>query len=379
MEDRKRVLKRKVIGILFAGLLIGTIFTGCIEKEEVKKEEIRPGEVLIKIDPRIELMYAVMCSTTSWAEDEFTELDFEYKDEFCNHFSEYKDHEAVKMADLLIKDEGQKKLFRLKVSLFMLCHTKPPEFKLREGESLGLMINSNGFEQEANWAKFSGLLRQYIKDTDFMKFYYQHDEFYKTVSINSNHLKIENSLSILENYYGIKRKFTTILAPLANHSLTVGRTPAVTIFSPTKVENNLPVFEDENYRCMRSLSHGFVHPIIYEHMDEVNKYQKLFRPIQGKIREVYPEWHRFLNAQIIEAVLARYILHTEGAENAIKYVHTQYSRGFIYTEPLYYKLAEYAENRDKYHSFEDFFPEILTFLSNLDPTTHKKLAVPKKE
>jgi hypothetical protein len=361
-KERKRMLKKKVIGILLVGLLIGTIFAGCI-----KKEEIGPREISIKIDPRIELMYAVMCSTTSWAEDEFTELDFEYKDEFFSYFSKYKDHEAVKMADHLVKELGWMEC--LAIPKFMLSHTEPPDFKLLEDASPDYM--------QGDWAKFTKLLRNYIKDTDFMKFYEGHERFYKAIEKESKILAEKNYPTNLESYYGMEKKsYTIILAPLrGSHPVCISVEPII-MLTPTKVENNIPIFEDNNYMCLRMFSHGFVHQIIFEHMDEVNEYEELFKP---SCRQIFPEWHRFLNAQIIEAILARYILHTKGKEDAMKHIDTQYSRGFIYTEPLYYKLAEYEENRDKYHSFENFFPEILTFLSNLDPTTIKKSVTPQKE
>jgi hypothetical protein len=44
---------------------------------------------------------------------------------------------------------------------------------------------------------------------------------------------------------------------------------------------------------------------------------------------------------------------------------------FIYLPYLEGKIIEYENNRDKYHSFSDFFPELITTFSQIDTTEVK--------
>ena len=65
----------------------------------------------------------------------------------------------------------------------------------------------------------------------------------------------------------------------------------------------------------------------------------------------------------VRACVASYIRNSFEPDYLQKYLNKETSLGFIWTEDLDNLLKTYQSNRDKYPTFESFFPEFVIFLN----------------
>ena len=66
----------------------------------------------------------------------------------------------------------------------------------------------------------------------------------------------------------------------------------------------------------------------------------------------------------VRACVASYIRSSFEPEYLQNYLDKNAGCGFVWTKELSNLLRTYEANRDKYPTFESFFPEFVTFLNN---------------
>lgn len=330
-----------------------------------------------KVDPRIELLYAVMrFSEYKDYEDEEMELynqseyNYTYKSEFDRYFSRYREHEAVEALNEL-KEAGVPyyDLFPCMVSL-----SDPPKLEHKiEKEDLESTVWNSWPEKMRpalwnRWDHFVIALRDYAETSDFMDFYDSHKGFYDRVVRRAN---VSVYRSKIESYFGRKAKsYGIILMPLAwnfGYSVTFGEgenTQLTVLAGPFGVENDLPVFSGVEITAYHEFSHPFVKPVIKRYHNETERYKELYDPVKDAptIKDGYSPWDLYIEETIVRAISLRFV----GEEEFVRDRLNEYeSMGFIYVKDLYDLLGEYEGNRNKYPDFESFYPEILDWMDSM--------------
>jgi hypothetical protein len=65
-----------------------------------------------------------------------------------------------------------------------------------------------------------------------------------------------------------------------------------------------------------------------------------------------------IDESLVRAAVARYILAHQGAKAADQEIINQLKAEFLWTDDLFALFDEYEKSRDRYPTFESFFPKI---------------------
>ncbi|MDD4051342.1 MAG: DUF4932 domain-containing protein [candidate division Zixibacteria bacterium] len=337
----------------------------------VQSQEAIP-QLQIEVDPRIELLAAL--EAVSDYDGRFgliTRIDFPYRKEVIDHFQPFADHPVVHLFDSL---SAIGFAFDAPVEA-MLYFTSPPELKPIGWPNDLLLMRAGGREA---LDRFMVLLRDFARETDFETFYKNHGAVYDSmVARVRTTISSEEYIKDLEEYFGARQhSYHIILAPLF-HSGGFGVRSArpdggLDIFfvgGPMGSESGLPYFggrEDFWYLTMHEFGHSFVNPVTARYRDTIEHYIGLYEPIKEQMtRQAYGTWESCVDEHIDRAVTARLLFRRGGPEAHDRSLADDRNNGFIYVDLLAAKLEEYESRRDRYKTFADFYPELLTVFNGL--------------
>jgi hypothetical protein len=188
-----------------------------------------------------------------------------------------------------------------------------------------------------------------------------------------------NYIDELESYYGMKQNsYNIILSALYSGGYGPSvKTPGggydiYNIDGPIATDNDIPLFGDKDgfkQLAWHEFGHSFVNPLTERYQNEVSKSVKLYSPIANKMQQQsYTNWLTCVNEHINRAVTCRLIYLYDGEKAYRKAITREKHNGFFYIEALDKKLQVYERNRDKYKSFDSFFPELVKVFGDLAKT-----------
>jgi len=330
----------------------------------------------VVVDARLELL-AVVQLLSGYGErfELITRYDFPYKRDVTEYFSAYKTHRAVQLFA-----EMSKTGFTYDAPpAAMLYLSDPPELNIQLSFPDNLKRRAGG---QGRLNQFVSSLRDFANKAQFVAFFKSHQETYQQIAANARTtMKDVDYVGTLENYYGIKHhSYNIILVPLfvGGFGHHIERADSIcdiyNICGPINIENDLPVFGTaESFRQLtwHEFGHSFVVPTMDKIRSSIAKYSSLYKPISDIMRrQAYGTWENCVNEHLVRAVSTRLTyrhLDKESAEKGLQYHKT---RGFFYVEPLCKRLEKYESERDKYRTFADFSPELISVFKEL---SEKKL------
>lgn len=365
------------ISIVFIVIAVYLIRESAAEFSYAAVKDLEPinknvNGINMMIDPRIEVLAALQ-SVSGYNEKYhlLTDRDFSYKNDMIKYFSKFSKHEAVKLFDTM--------------SSINFAYDAPPYTMLYLSNPLSLKAKQDFDEQlksrigEGSLNKFSEQIKNFAVKTKFNEYFNKHQEFYKSVlDKNSKLMGDEDYIGYLEQYYGMKQKsYNIILAPMfagGGYGPRIksenGNYDVYSIQGTNSVENDIPVMgEKESFRyvALHEFSHSFVNPLTEQYESEVQSSSKLFDPISDKMKkQAYTNWETCVNEHIVRAVVARLAYIHAGKQEYDRAIYLEKANGFLYIETLTNKLEEYENNREKYKSFKDFYPELLDVFKSLN-------------
>jgi len=368
-KDMKRLLNesRRTIVLLF---LVTCNAVPCFAKNNQDKtylpNEVNVNGLIFKIDPRIELFY-VFAYLADYPL--LNGLDIKYREEIENYFSNYRNHEVISIGQKI-----GKKGFSLDKPIFLLlCLTENLDKRVKIPEYL---IESAGGQE--NLDKFIGLLKDFAEKTDFKYFFNNHKDFYSLILKNIEfNFKDYDEVRRIENYFGYKQKSYTVIINLLGSGnfgprvITPSGIEIYCVMEPGLKCGNIPGFDSLQMfddLLWHEFSHSYVNHLVDEYQGETGKYSHLHEPIKSSMRsQAYPDWHVTVKEHIVRAVTIRLAAGKYGEELAfLLNFRLEMGKRFIYVKPLCEKLKEYEANRDKYHSFKEFFPELISVFKNIN-------------
>lgn len=380
---------KKCLVILLSFIMI--CLSGCstMNKADEKNFELAAeNESVIKtlnninfsIDPRIELLSIIIYLSPKYNENVLSIIPFNssYKKEVEEWFGDYKNHKAVKLLDSML----ERGFSYDAPPTGMLFLTNTPNLSVREDIDKKDYMYKQIMKRvggEKNFLKFVKALQDFCKESNFYEFYNNHKEYYKNIVESA----VESSGNVnyinqIENYYGVKQNsYNIILSGIlyANNygpsiKNTDGNFDIYSIQGSAGIINDIPTFGDEftfKYLVRHEFSHSFINNITDKNIDKVNEYEELFKPINNKMsKQAYSNWEICLNEHLVRAVVIRLTEIHDGRDKSLNLIDMESQNGFIYIRQLTNLLKnEYEPNRDKYPTFEDFYPEILNLLKTL--------------
>jgi len=373
------------------------------------------NRVDVRVDPRIELL-SVVQMFTSWKDVVIVKRDYEYKKEVLEWFRSYENHRVVELCECLRDLECACML-----TGFMVHVTEPPELKFAERLDLNTIytftwficsklgrwfnkyfgksetiklygINRNryaflpGLKARAEeelvlleelMAKrvlneFIEYLRDFVYKSNFMEFFNMHKGLYESIVEKSKlRYTVPKMIGYLEDFFKkYEEDANIILCPLYS-SFGFGHKLDNKVFvfvGSRRIDNDFPIFEGVEDLILDELSRGRIVSILCEkYFDEIMEYSHLFERLGDYVKSTHGSWIQALNVHLataIEALIKYHYMHASKEEIA-SYLDWRNRMGFIFIEDFYKLLNEYAENKDEYSSFEEFFPKIIKLLKNL--------------
>lgn len=293
------------------------------------------------------------------------------------HFKAFSDHEIIDMLNELIDQDGLWAPLYLFLIIDDVPDAKISRSKYAELEFKTQYTLINQFVRSANG---------FFRTADVAKFIDEHIDYYKKcIDEVRKNIPDENFVPTMECYYGNSfNSYNIIPSPVIF--------PYIGIAVSTKHNNNIDIhyiagsFEDfdstQKYQysfdspsdiremSVHEFGHSFVNPITDEisNVNLIEKYNYLFEPIKDAMsNQAYRNWYSCVNEHIVrlgEIRIALAMNDTISANNLRADYIAQ--RKFIYLPVLESKILKYENNRDKYHSFADFFPELINSFSEID-------------
>jgi hypothetical protein len=115
--------------------------------------------------------------------------------------------------------------------------------------------------------------------------------------------------------------------------------------------------------------HSFSNPQVERFHDALAKSDKLFTPIEAKMRpQAYPDWFTCVIEHVDRAVTTRLAYRELGPEAGDKALAYERRQGFAYVPALAERLKEYEEHRDRYPDFASFAPRLMAVFDELAAT-----------
>jgi hypothetical protein len=304
-------------------------------------------------------------------------LDDSFSKTASEEFNDYKDHYAVRIVEQFAKECGIDALPK-----FIRHFSELPDFKLiypfdTDSESYKW---ANEFDDLAEVTlRLAKALKGFYTEANVEDFIQRHEAIYKkTLNDVNKHLPSHNLISSMEQFYGVAHE-AYVLTPSPTLFPTWGFGGSIQVddkkivyntFGPQRVlrKGGKRIIDFNSRDNIRNISvhefaHSFVNPIADkpENRELISNYSHLFDPIKDELtKQGYANWWVCVVEHLVRLGEIR-ISEAMGYRANAKMLRHDYTtnRSFIYLPHLERKIVEYESNRDKYPTFEDFFPELL--------------------
>jgi hypothetical protein len=365
--DESKAMKK-----IFLFVFVAIVSQNClIASEEPTRPKAGKLPLNVAIDPRVELMSVIFrlagkeynqCRVDSYAKD------------VEKHFGKFREHPAVVIARKVCKERG----VSYDACMSMAVHISDAE-KCDERmpfdpwpENLDRRWTVDGTRE------FLAATRQFVKDTHFNDFMADHRSLYETTQTRMNDLLEKNAhLEWFDEFFGDRPQasFTIILGMLngpsnygARFRSADGKEDLYCIFGIWETDKEgLPKFNRSMMgTIVHEFCHSYVNPLGSQYATQIAKYAKLYDPIADTMRsQAYPLWAICVNEHIVRACTTRYSYAKEGKEQGDLALQGEKKCGFFYDPALCERLKDYEQNRDKYKTFAEFYPELVKVFEEL--------------
>lgn len=358
-------MRKSFWGILCGLLVALTTIGGRAETFETFAFE--QNGISVSVDPRIEL-YNILNMLVGIPT--INARPVTYKERIFTHFLPYRDHTAVKLFK-----ECRYRGWGVDGPVFYMLHLDA-DFNLSPSLPEGIARGGGGLEAVQNLA---AALKLFVRDTQFIKFFNDQREFYQLVIANTRYsFEGFDERVRLEKYYGQQNEHYRIILNLLEDNGNFGTnlktatgTHCYAVICSSKAAQDIPVFAPsfQLYNLIfHEFSHSFVNPLSETHSAELVAEARLLEPIKQSMQhQAYQSWWTVANEHLVRAVTVRLAADKFGEAVAEKiYLKGEMGRRFIYVRALCEKLKHYEQNRAKYKTLAEFYPELIACFKAFD-------------
>lgn len=331
-------------------------------------------QLCIHADERVELMATVQYLSGYFLTSRYPT---NYKKEIKQRFATYKNHPAVTLFAQLSHDHfSYSEPFK-----FILQYNNIPYFEAQYDTEFSPV--SAG--QADSLVLFANLLQDFYKKTQFGKFFDQHQPLYDTLSNQiSQQLGNTNYIALLENYFGKQQAdYELIFSPLLPNG---GFGPAVKLLNnqyilyalvgANGIDKGIPTFDAESFATnllLHEFSHSFINPLTEKNIIALNKCDNLYAYVANDMAaKAYDRWDIVINEHLVRAAVIRIAQKQFGTQTANALIEREKQAGFLYIEPVINALVRYENRRQKYPTFERYYPEIIKLFEQLSNSIESK-------
>jgi Domain of unknown function (DUF4932)/Bacterial Ig-like domain len=331
------------------------------------------AEITVRCDARVEL-FSIVFRLAGNSEFHSEKAESPYARDVDQWFAKFRDHQAVLLARSLHAQYG-------------IAYNAVPELAVHVNDAehleARLPLDPRPEKLDSRWtaaiaAPFLAALRQFVRDSNFVKFFAKHASLYDEAA---ERLKAEVAEADLEawvrTFFGREARSVSLslipglLCGPNNYGCSVrfpdGRhelAPVMGIWSWDV--GGLPVFGSTHIPTVaHEFAHGFVNPLIDRYAVDLEEAGTvLFRTVEMQMRkQAYTTWRIMLYESLVRACVVRYVTMTQGATQAREQVRAEEARGFRWTAGLADLLAEYEQNRKTFPDLDAFAPKLVAFFA----------------
>ena len=361
----KNVALCAVILLVFSIGLPSSVLAGDNSPVEYK---VDVGRITIEVDPRVELIGIVFRLAGS---PEFNDGTLRpYAKAIERHFGDFDNHSAVKMAAQLRKTH----LMSCDGPMSLAVHIDR-NYRLRKTlEEWPDTLDYRWEKQET--AEFLEKLQQFAAETKFDEFFKAQSGMYEEGIRSCEDLMAQVNLETwLGDFFGVKEHGDLkLVLGFVNGFFNYGRRFADGRTSEKYAIVGMRPFDPANTVIFRPIQlgttvhefcHSFVNPVVDKYIDQVQPAgEKLFAAHGPAMRmNGYQKWESIMYETVVRACVASFVRHAFEAKYMDYYLKDEVKAGFVWTEDMGNFLKKYESNRDKYPTFESFFPEFVDFLN----------------
>ena len=340
-------------------------------EKEIKLEYAEPivqkpsDNLYVEILPSFELLSGVLAQTT-WdkVRGPVNGVGNDYYKSLKEFFSQYKEHEAIKIAQELT-DLG-------------FTYDAPPAFILTLGDLPTLntdneyndyLIGRSGGKDILE--RFRLALIDLSEESNFLQFFEDNRDVLSVCMDSAiKNVDLMEVINWNTNFYGESNdEFHLVFAPSmcfgGGYGATVEKSDgSKNIYQIIREKGGTvtPYFSsgvDIGTLSLHEWGHAYVNPAIQLYSDDFSKYtlDEFFEPVKQEMSNMaYPETIYFLNEQVLRSCTIVAYEELYGKSIANRYIEYYESIGFYLTQFTIETLNQYTANREKYPNFKDFIP-----------------------
>ena len=286
------------------------------------------------------------------------------------HFGDFDGHPVVKMAAQL----RQTRLMSCDGPMSLAVHIDD-NFRLRKTpEDWPSTLDYRWEKQETT--EFLKKLRQFAAETKFNEFFKAQRDIYET-GIQSckdliGPLHLEEWLG---DFFGVREHGDLkLVLGFVNGFYNYGRRFADDRTSEKYAIIGMRPFDPANTVIFRPIQlgttvhefcHSFANPVVEKYMDRLQPAGERLFAAHGPVMRMggYQKWESVMYETATRACVACFARHSFESMYKDYFLKDEVKAGFVWTEDMANFLKKYESNRDKYPTFELFFPEFVDFLN----------------
>lgn len=297
--------------------------------------------------------------------------DNDYYIELKNFFKPYKNHKAIQLANVLIKEN--RFTYNI-IPLFAINLTELPSLKVRDkyGKELTDRIGDSKKLESFRLAMLDLAIESKFKE----KFYDKHKDFYEEYRTIAKASLTQSVELYVERLFGDKGYNNIIIlacglkttgAYSATFTDTNGNKTVYSTLSPI-IKTGFMQFAVNESLLVHEFGHAYVNPLTikYSKLIMEQDINKLYLPVEDKLKQqAYVGLDSFINESILYGLMV-YVIKQEGNPFYINIAKDMEKSGFYLTSFIVDQLEDYELNRNQYSTFDEFYPVLIKKISTVE-------------
>jgi len=342
------------------------------------------GKITIEVDPRVELIGVVFRLAGNPEYNDGTLKP--YADAIERHFGDFDNHPVVKMAVRL----RNTRLMSCDGPMSLAVHIDG-DYRLRKtDEPWPATLDSRWEKQETE--EFLEKLRHFAAETDFDAFFRARGDYYQQGIRPCTSVMAQKDVEVvpgmvrkslmrddfgqwLDAFFGLPdrddlRLVLGFVNGFANYGprFTDGRITekyAIVGMRPYDPANTVIFLPQQIGVIAHEFCHSFTNPVVDKYMDRLQPTgERLYKKHGPALRSRgCQEWRSMMYETAVRACVASFIRNSIVDPGYMDYHLKREARhGFVWIKDAGDFLTKYESNRDKYPTFDSFFPDFIEFL-----------------
>ncbi|MHC4586019.1 MAG: DUF4932 domain-containing protein [Planctomycetota bacterium] len=369
-----QIIKAFIVPVVMLVYILGLPLSAFAANNPPVVYRANVGRIKIEVDPRVELISIVFRLAGS---PEFNDGTLRpYAKAIERHFGDFDGHPVVKMAAQLRKT----RLMSCDGPMSLAVHIDR-NYRLRKTtEEWPSALDYRWEKQET--AEFLEKLRQFAVETKFDEFFKAQSDIYEQGIRSCEGLIAQHNLGKwLSDFFGLENTGDLrLVLGFINGFFNYGRRFANGRTSEKYAIVGMRPFDPANTVIFRPIQmgttvhefcHSFVNPVVDKYMERLRPAGERLFAVHGPAMRMrgYQKWESVMYETTVRACVMSFVCHSFEPMYLDYFLKDEVKAGFVWIEDAGNFLKTYENNRDKYPTFESFFPEFIAFLNEYTKKT----------